>query len=291
MLNLRQKCISGLLAVVCGFAVACSGEEPIPNTTSLPKTLPATEDSAPAVLESSPRHGEWVNVELPGSDVSIKTWAVYPERSGKAPIVLVIHEIYGLTEWVRAVADQLAAEGFIAVAPDLLSGIGPNGGGTNAFGSRDEAVKAILSLEPDERNRRLNAVRTYALNIPAGSGRIGSVGFCWGGMASFAYAVDQPNLDAAVVYYGTSPADATDFEQIKAPVLGLYGEDDERVNATISTAEKAMAGLGLSYESIVFSGAGHGFLRAQAERDGANLRAAEEGWMHTLTFFREHLEH
>ena len=291
MLNLRQKCISGLLAVVCGFTVACSGGEPIPSTTSLPKTLPATEDSAPAVLESSPRHGEWVNVELPGSDVSIKTWAVYPERSGKAPIVLVIHEIYGLTEWVRAVADQLAAEGFIAVAPDLLSGIGPNGGGTNAFGSRDEAVKAILSLEPDERNRRLNAVRTYALNIPAGSGRIGSVGFCWGGMASFAYAVDQPNLHAAVVYYGTSPADATDFEQIKAPVLGLYGEDDERVNATISTAEKAMAGLGRSYESIIFPGAGHGFLRAQAEREGANLRAAEEGWMHTLTFFREHLEH
>jgi len=291
MLNLRQKCISGLLAVVCGFTVACSGGEPIPSTTSLPKTLPATEDSAPAVLESSPRHGEWVNVELPGSDVSIKTWAVYPERSGKAPIVLVIHEIYGLTEWVRAVADQVAAEGFIAVAPDLLSGIGPNGGGTDAFRSRDEAVKAILSLEPDERNRRLNAVRTYALNIPAGSGRIGSVGFCWGGMASFAYAVDQPNLHAAVVYYGTSPADATDFEQIKAPVLGLYGEDDERVNATISTAEKAMAGLGRSYESIIFPGAGHGFLRAQAEREGANLRAAEEGWMHTLTFFREHLEH
>ena len=291
MLNLRQKCISGLLAVVCGFTVACSGGEPIPSTTSLPKTLPATEDSAPAVLESSPRHGEWVNVELPGSDVSIKTWAVYPERSGKAPIVLVIHEIYGLTEWVRAVADQVAAEGFIAVAPDLLSGIGPNGGGTDAFRSRDEAVKAILSLEPDERNRRLNAVRTYALNIPAGSGRIGSVGFCWGGMASFAYAVDQPNLHAAVVYYGTSPADATDFEQIKAPVLGLYGEDDERVNATISTAEKAMAGLGRSYESIIFPGAGHGFLRAQAEREGANLRAAEQGWMHTLTFFREHLEH
>ncbi len=291
MLDLPQKCVSGLLVIVCGFTVACGGGEPVPNTTPLPETLPATEDTAPAVLESSPRHGEWVNVELPGSDVPVKTWAVYPERSGKAPIVIVIHEIYGLTEWVRAVADQFAAEGFIAVAPDLLSGIGPNGGGTDAFGSRDEAVKAILALEPDERTRRLDAVRAYALNIPAGSGRIGSVGFCWGGTASFAYAVDQSDLNAAVVYYGTSPIDATDFQRIKAPVLGLYGEDDERVNATIPSAEKAMADLGRSYESIIFPGAGHGFLRAQAEREGANLRAAEQGWMHTLTFFREHLEH
>tara|TARA_B100001123_G_scaffold32807_3_gene34321 strand:- start:1172 stop:1984 length:813 start_codon:yes stop_codon:yes gene_type:complete len=270
--------------------MACASE-PVPSTTPLPQTLPATEDTAPAVLEASPRHGEWVAVELPGSDMPVKTWVVYPERSGKAPIVLVIHEIYGLTEWVRAVADQFAAEGFIAVAPDLLSGRGPNGGGTDAFGSRDEAVKAILALEHNERTRRLDAVRAYALDIPAGSGRIGSVGFCWGGMASFAYAVDQPDLHAAVVYYGTSPADATDFDRIKAPVLGLYGEDDERVNATISPAENAMAALGQSYESVIFPGAGHGFLRAQAEREGANLRAAEQGWMHTLTFFREHLEH
>ena len=122
MLDLRQKCMSRLLVIVCGFTVACVSE-PVPSTTPLSETLPATEDTAPAVLEASPRHGEWVAVELPGSDVPVKTWVVYPERSGKAPIVLVIHEIYGLTEWVRAVADQFAAEGFIAVAPDLRSNL------------------------------------------------------------------------------------------------------------------------------------------------------------------------
>ena len=153
----------------------------------------------------------------------ITTWVVYPERSDSAPVVLVIHEIFGLTDWVRGVADQFAAEGFIAVAPDLLSGMGPDGGGTDSIGSQDDVVATIRTLEPDERTRRLDAARTYALDIPAGNGRIGSVGFCWGGSSSFAYAVSQPQLDAAVVYYGTSPAEAADYERINAPILGLYG--------------------------------------------------------------------
>lgn len=219
----------------------------------------------------------------------VSTWVTYPERAGPAPVVLVIHEIFGLTDWVRGVADQLAAEGFIAVAPDLLSGMGPNDGGTESLGDRDNVVATIRTLESDERTRRLDAVRAYALEIPAASGRLGSVGFCWGGTASFAYAVSQPELDAAVVYYGTSPEAPDRFARITAPVLGHYGEDDERVNATIPRAEAAM-GDGQSFESHLYPGAGHGFLRAQESRAGANLRAAEQAWSRTLSFFREHLE-
>jgi carboxymethylenebutenolidase len=221
--------------------------------------------------------------------VSVSTWVTYPERAGPAPVVLVIHEIFGLTDWVRGVADQLAAEGFIAVAPDLLSGMGPNDGGTESLGDRDTVVATIRTLESDERTRRLDAVRAFALEIPAASGRLGSVGFCWGGTASFAYAVSQPELDAAVVYYGTSPEAPDRFARITAPVLGLYGEDDERVNATIPRAEAAM-GDGQSFESHIYPGAGHGFLRAQESRAGANLLAAEQAWSRTLSFFREHLE-
>ena len=298
MLGIRRSLLVGWLATVCGLGLACgatpedtapaAGAEPAAAPTSA-VALPPTEQTARSTLNASPRHGEWVDVQRPGSDVPISTWVVYPERSDSAPVVLVIHEIYGLTDWIRGVADQFAAKGFIAVAPDLLSGMGPDGGGTASLGEGDNVVATIRTLEPDERTRRLNAVRTYALDIPAGNGRLGSVGFCWGGGASFAYAVDQPDLNAAVVYYGASPAEAPDYARINAPVLGLYGADDARVNATIPRAEEAMADGGKSYEPNLYDGAGHGFLRAQEDRDGANRRATEQAWPRTVQFFREHL--
>ena len=292
----RRGLLIGSLAAACALGLACGAapeEMETPATEAAPTapapapaaTLPPTEETAPDALNASPRHGEWVDVVLPGSDVPISTWVVYPEVNGPAPIVLVIHEIYGLTDWVRGVADQFAAEGFVAVAPDLLSGMGPDGGGTASLGERDNVVATIRTLEADERGRRLDAVRAYALDIPAGNGKIGSVGFCWGGTASFAYA----ELDAAVVYYGTSPAEAGDYARINAPVLAHYGENDERVNATIPSAEEAMAAGGKSYEPIIYDGAGHGFLRAQLGQDGANMRATEQAWPRTVEFFREHL--
>jgi carboxymethylenebutenolidase len=167
--------------------------------------------------------------------------------------------------------------------------MGPNGGGTASLGAPDNVVAAVRALTPDETNRRLDAVRAYALTIPSASGTIGVVGYCWGGAASFNYAVHQPDLDAAVVYYGTSPADASAYGRISAPVLGLYGEDDQRVNATIAPAREAMGPLGKSYEVEIYAGAGHGFLRAQADREGANLRASEQAWPRTVAFFRQHL--
>ena len=297
---IRQGLVTGSVAIVCALGIACGSASddteapaadvaPAASTPAPATALPPTEETAPDALNASPRHGEWVDVELPGSEVPISTWVVYPERSDNAPIILVIHEIYGLTDWIRGVADQFAAEGFIAVAPDLLSSMGPDGGGTASLGERDNVVATIRTLEADERTRRLNAIRTYALAIPSGTGRLGSVGFCWGGGASFAYAVDQPDLGAAVSYYGSTPTEAEDYARITAPVLGLYGGDDERVNSTIARAEDAMAGGDSSYEPIIYADAGHGFLRAQEAREGANARATEQAWPRTVAFFREHL--
>ena len=265
------------------------GESAAAFVAPVPSPPPA-EDGALAAINSSPRHGEWVDVALPGSDTSVRTWAVYPERPDNAPVVIVTMEIFGLTDWIRSVADQFAAEGFIALAPDLLSGMGPNGGGTESLGGRDGAVAAVRTLSPEETNRRLDAVYAYALTIPAATSEIGIVGFCWGGSASFAYAVHQPELGASVVYYGTSPAEDAGYDQINAPVLGLYGGDDQRVNATIPMAQEAMGGLSKPYEVEIYDGAGHGFLRAQDGQEGANMSATDQAWPRTVNFFRQHLE-
>ena len=252
-----------------------------------PPSLPPSEDTAKERLEHSPRHGEFVTVDAGGTPVRV--WVVYPERKDKAPVVVVIHEIFGLTDWIRAVADQLAADGFIALAPDLLSGKGPNGGGTDAFPSRDDAVKAVSALPRDEVIARLNAVRKYGLSLPAATGKSATVGFCWGGSTSFAYAVAQPALDAAVVYYGTAPEDPAALDAIRAPVLGLYGGSDARVDATLDATEAAMKAKGKSYERHVFDGAGHGFLRAQSGQEGANQRATDQAWPLTIAFLRKNL--
>ena len=250
--------------------------------------IPPAEEQAKDALNRSPRHGEWADVKVPGSPQAVKTWIVYPQRKDKAPVVIVIHEIFGLTDWIRAVADQVAADGFIAVAPDLISGKGPNGGNTDSVASRDDAVKLVQALSSEEVNTRLNAVRDYAMKLPATNGKTATIGFCWGGSTSFAYAVAQPGLNAAVVYYGTAPKDLFTLTSVKAPVLGLYGGDDARVDATIEPTKAEMAKLGKSYEPHIYEGAGHGFLRAQSAKDGANLKAAKEAWPHTMAFIRQH---
>lgn len=249
--------------------------------------VPADADRAKEALEKSPRHGEWVDVAMPDGK-KLQSWVVYPESSSKAGVVIVIHEIFGLTDWVRGVADALAAQGFLAVAPDMLSGLGPDGGGTASLG--DQVGPTIRTLTPEAVAARLEAVRTYALALPAGNGKVGTVGFCWGGAASFNYAVAQPKLDAAVVYYGTSPADAAVYAKIGAPVLGHYGSDDARVNATIPLAEAEMKKAGKSYAAKIYEGAGHGFLRQLTGRDGANQKAADQAWPATVGFFRDHLK-
>ena len=254
-------------------------------TETLTAAIPPGEQGARERLNSSPRHGEWIEVRAPETTTPIKSWVVYPERSEKAPVVIVIQEIYGLTDWIRSVADQLAADGFIAIAPDLLSGRGPGGGGTDAFADRDAVTKAVRELKPEFVNSALDAVRAHGLKLPAAAQKSATVGYCWGGAASFAYATHQPELNAAVVYYGTSPESG--YESIKAPVLGLYGGNDQRVNATIEPAQEKMKAGGKRYDVKVYEGAGHGFLRQQDGQNGANAKAAQQAWAETIRFLRE----
>ena len=289
-----SACVGVGLCLV--LAAGCAGpvvDTPVETATELATRVtapPPSEAGAADALAASPRHGEWVDIELGGSDRPIATWIVRPEGSADAPVVLVIHEIFGLTDWVRAVADRLAEHGFVAVVPDLLSGLGPDGGGTAAVASRDQVVRLIRSLEPADVIARLDAVRAHALTLPATTGRIAVLGFCWGGSTSFAYVVTQPHLQAAVVYYGSSPVETADYHLVGAPVLGLYGGDDERVNATIPTAAREMARYGKHFESEIFPGAGHGFLRAQEGRDGANREASLRAWPRTIEFLRRHTD-
>ncbi len=252
-------------------------------------SLPPSADDAKAVLEKSPRHGEYIDVKMAGGSVPIKTWISYPERKDKAGVVIVIQEVYGLTDWIRGVADQLAKEGFIAVAPDMVSGLGPGGGGTESVTSRDDVVALTRGISPEETTKRLNAVRDWAIKLPAANGKSATIGFCWGGGRSFAYAGAQPELNGAVVYYGGSP-DAPVLATIQAPVQGHYGGDDARVNATIAPAEAEMKKLGKSYEPHIYEGAGHGFLRDQPARDGANMKATREAWPLTVKFLNERLK-
>ena len=254
--------------------------------------IPPDAESAVAALNASPRHGEWVDIEEGRAGAhrwgdKIRAWVVYPERATRAPVVVVIHEIYGLTDWIRAVTDQLAAEGFIAIAPDLLSGHGP--GGSGAPDDRQAAVALVRGLRIEDVTRRLTATARYGSSLPAANGNFGSVGFCWGGGMSFNFAGNEEDLDAAVVYYGTSPSRVM-LTRIEAPVLGLYGGDDARVNATIPDAVREMRRLGKTYEPHQFEGAGHGFLRQQGGRDGANMTASQKAWARTVEFLRQHLE-
>ncbi len=270
----------GCLLTVVGTVVR--GGAPAPVSAA---HLPPSGATAEGDLAASPRRGEVVDVPVPGGDASIRTWVVYPERS-PAPVVVVVHDVYRLSDWVRSVADALAAEGFLAVAPDLLSGPTPDGSDEAYFGGEDGLIPAVALIGPRERTRRLDAVRSWALNLPAASGRLGLVGFSWGGSAGFAYAVEQPDLDALVVFYGDALWVESDYARIDAPVLGLYG-GELRTATTMRGARAAMAAAGKSFEGIVYDGATV-FLKAQEGLD-ANRRATEDAWPRTLAFLRMHL--
>ena len=255
--------------------------------------IPAgTAEHAARALKESPRHGEWVDIKMTDG-TALKSWVVYPERSTKSGVVLVIHDIRGMSDIARAVGDQLAQDGFIAVVPDFLSGKGPNGGGTESLGSG--VGQAFQSLTPDDVNARLNAAMEYGKKLPASNGKTGVVGFCWGGARSFGFAAAQPALNAAVVYYGDAPGAGdgtveTKLANVKAPVLGLYARNDARIGATIPATEAAMKKLGKSYEIHTYEGAGHGFMGAQAGAGGANLKAAQESWPIVVKFFTTNLK-
>lgn len=219
------------------------------------------QDWAKARLAKSPRHQEWVNVKH--GDRTISAFVVYPEVKTKATAVVVIHEINGMTDWVQSLTDQLAEAGYVAIAPDLLSGMAPKGGGTAEFGAdRDAVGKAIRALPPDQVTADLNAVAEYVGKLPAANGKVTVAGFCWGGSQSFRFATNRPTLKAAFVFYGSAPETKEELARIKSPVYGFYGGNDARINQTLPKTIELMKELGKKFEPVTYEGAGHGFMRA-----------------------------
>jgi carboxymethylenebutenolidase len=238
--------------------------------------LPA-QDSVKDRLEKSPRHHKWVDVKH--GDRKVACFVVFPEVKGKATAVVVIHENKGLTDWVRGVADQLAEAGYIAIAPDMLSGMGPGGGNTDSFKSTQAATKAQYKLPPAQVTADLKAVADHAAKIPACNGKVAACGFCWGGGQVFRFATNYPDLKAAFVFYGMFPHTKADLERIKCPVYGFYGENDNRINATIDKTKEQMKAAGKTFEPVIYDGAGHGFMRSGEESaSGDNRKARNAAW-------------
>ncbi len=244
------------------------------------------QDWARQTVDKSPRHREWVTVKHDGR--SVETFVAYPEVSTKAPVVVVIHEIFGMTDWVEDVADQFAAAGYIAVAPDLLSGMAPGGGRTKDFPAGGVGP-AIGKLPPDQITADLNAVADYGKKLPASNGKLFVAGFCWGGGQTFRFATNRPDLAAAFVFYGPPPSKEA-MANIKAPVYGFYGGNDARIGATIPDTEQQMKALGKTYEPVTYAGAGHGFMRAGEQPDAqeANKKAREEAWTRLKTLMKKY---
>ena len=232
----------------------------------------------PDQLEESRRHQEWVDVKR--GERTIRAFVVYPEAKGKVASVLVIHENKGLTDWVRGVADQLAEAGYVAVAPDLLSGKGPDGGNTDAFESVDAATKAIYALDSNDVLADLDAVADFAAGLPAADGRLFVAGFCYGGSRTFDFATHRPGLAGAFVFYGGPPEDDAALAKIDCTVHGFYGESDSRITQTVEKTRAAMKEHGKTYDPVIYDGAGHGFMRTgeDPEAPEADREAREEAW-------------
>lgn len=246
----------------------------------------ADADSIKEELEKSPRHGEWVKVTV-SDEREVNAFIVFPEVKEPATAIIVIHEIFGLTDWIRLVADKLAADGYVAICPDLLSGMGPEGGGTDSFESGDDARRAIRNLTQERVNTDLDAVRKYVKELPSTNDKVAVSGFCWGGAKTFSYAVHSNKIAGAFVFYGSAPS-AEDVAKITAPVYGFYGESDNRINATIEATKKAAEDSKITYEPVIYKGVGHAFLRRGMDENAndaqkAAVKSAWERWKKLLS--------
>src|SRR5262249_48111784 len=239
---------------------------------------PLGQEWAKARVDKSPRHQEWVDVKY--GNRAVKSFLVYPEVKNKATAVVVIHEIFGLSDWVRSLTDQLAEAGYIAIAPDLLLGLGPKGAGSADF-DRNGAGQALRDLPPHQITADLNALADYVSKLPACNGKVAVAGFCYGGAQTFRFATNRPSLKAAFVFYGNGPESKEAIARIKCPVYGFYGGSDARINATIPKSQELMKEAGKTYEPVTYDGAGHGFKRAgedPGDTNPANKKAHDEAW-------------
>lgn len=256
-------------ALIAGFLLATA-------------SLAMAQDWAKQAVERSPRHREWVTVK--SGDRNVSAFVVYPEVKNKATAIVMIHEIFGMTDWVQMAADEFAAAGYIAIAPDLLSGV-------SGLTDQNAIGKAIRDLPPAQITSDLNAVADYVSKLPASNGKVAVAGFCWGGGQSFRLATNRPSLAAAFVFYGTGPDSQDAVAAIRAPVYGFYAGDDARVGATVPKTEEMMKAGGRKFEPDTYAGAGHGFMRAgdappppadadsqTRDRYAANKKARDASW-------------
>ncbi|MBK5260878.1 MAG: dienelactone hydrolase family protein [Thermoanaerobaculia bacterium] len=264
------------------------------HQTATAQVSPSGPNWAKEALARSPRHHEWVNVK--SGDRTVSAFVVYPEVKKRATAVVVIHEIYGMSDWVQLLTDELAAAGYVAIAPDLLSGMGPNAGGTSSFTESNAVGKAIRDLPADQITADLNVIADYAAKLPASNGKVAAAGFCWGGTQTFRLATSRPSLAAAFVFYGSGPDSAEAISAIRAPVYGFYAGNDARIGATLPKTQELMSAAGKTFDIVTYEGAGHGFMRAgdapppapdadEKTRDAyvANRKARDEAWKRWTT--------
>lgn len=251
-----------MCALLFAFATACAHQ-------------PAAVDSR---LETTPRHDEWVTIDSAGRP--LHAYVVYPQVSRLSGTVLVIHENRGLTDWVRTVADQFAERGYIAIAPDLLSGDAPNGGRTSDFATSDAAREAISKIPRERYLADLTNTAQYIRSVPAANGKLAVIGFCWGGSRTWDVANLVEDVSIAMPFYGTGPTTDAAATGIEAPVYGFYGGDDARVNATIEATQALMSKHGKRYEPVIYPGAGHAYMRSGDDPEGsaANKAARNASW-------------
>jgi len=249
-------------------------------------TAPA-QDWAKARLEKSPRHQEWVKIKQGNRE--LQCFVVYPEVKDKATAVVLIHEIYGLSDWARGLADELAAAGYIAIAPDYLSGMAPKGGGTSEFSGQSAVVKAVSSLPASQVVADVNAAVDYAAKLPSCTGKVTVAGFCWGGGQAFNAATQNRDIKAAFVFYGIGPNSTEDIARIRCPVYGCYAGNDNRVTSTVEKSSELMKAAGKTYEPVTYDGAGHGFMRAGEAPDASavNRKARDEAWQRWLGLLKK----
>jgi len=272
MLSILSAAVVAILALLMNVAAQDMSHNHMSTSYDPTAESEITQDWAKSKLAKSPRHKEWVKVKNGTREVN--SFIVYPESNKKATAVVVIHEIFGMSDWVQQITDELAEAGYIAIAPDLLSGMGPQGGGTAEIAATgNNAVgQAIRGLTPDQLAGDLNAVADYVSKLPAANGKVVAGGFCWGGSTTFLFATRRPTLKAAFVFYGSAPSDNAQGQpysvdkaavgKIGAPVYGFYAENDMRIDGTIGTTAEAMKGLSKPYDPVIYAGAGHGFMRA-----------------------------
>ncbi len=277
-----------IVIAIAGFSLnGCSGAQrsTAPSTgdmSGMDNSTNTSVNSEVKELSESPRHHEWVS--LKSGDREFQAFVVYPQSNTKTKSVIVIHENRGLNDWARLFADKLAAQGYLVIAPDLIS----NTKGkkrTSDFESPDAARDALYDLDPDQVTQDLNAAFNYIKNDASSTGEVAVLGFCWGGSQTFRFATNNQNISSAHVFYGTAPDDAEALSRIKAPVYGYYGGDDNRVNATIQKTEEQLKSANIPFDYIIYDGAGHGFMRSgyQSQASQANKNAHDAAWNRLLT--------